>query len=68
MEWIFMVLGLFTVAGALFDWDWFMLSRRARWFVRIFGRDGARIFYALLGVGFIVFGALVLFGLINLDA
>ncbi|MFK7800298.1 MAG: immunity 17 family protein [Anaerolineae bacterium] len=68
MEWIFMVIGLFTIAGALFDWDWFMLSRRARWLVGIFGRDGARIFYALLGVGFIVFGGMALFGLIDLSS
>lgn len=42
--------GAFTVLGAVMDWDWFMNSRRARFFVMIFGRTGARIFYGILGL------------------
>lgn len=41
--------GGFSLAGAIFNWDWFMNNRRARFFVGIFGRQGARIFYAILG-------------------
>ena len=42
--------GVFTIMGAIMDWNWFMNSRRARFFVGIFGRTGARIFYILLGL------------------
>lgn len=42
--------GAFTVAGAIADWDWFMESTRARGFVRLFGRQGARVFYLVLGL------------------
>lgn len=47
------------------DWDWFMNSRRARFFVKVFGRMGARIFYGLLGAAFVIFGLLTLFGVIQ---
>ncbi len=41
--------GLFTVAGAVFNWDWFFENAKARPFVNWFGREGARVFYVLLG-------------------
>lgn len=41
--------GVFSLAGAIFNWDWFMNSRRARFFAKILGLNGARIFYAILG-------------------
>ena len=53
---LIVLVGLFTAAGGLFDWNWFMLSRRARLIVRIFGRGGARIFYMILGAVIVVFG------------
>lgn len=48
--------GGFSLAGAIFDWDWFMNNRRARFFVSIFGRTGARIFYGGLGLFLIGLG------------
>ncbi len=48
--------GGFSLAGAIFDWDWFMNNRRARLFVNLFGRTGARIFYAGLGIFLIGLG------------
>lgn len=42
--------GLFCVLACLFDWDFFFESRKARFFVNIFGRKGARIFCTLLGL------------------
>lgn len=42
--------GLFSVAGGVFNWNWFMNSRRARFFVAIMSRTGARIFYVVLGL------------------
>ena len=48
---IIMVLsGIFAVCGAVFNWDFFFQHRRARRIVAVFGRNGARIFYVLLGV------------------
>jgi len=52
---------MFSLAGAMFNWDWFMNDRRAAFFVSVFGRTGARVFYALLGIALIGIG--ILFGL-----
>jgi hypothetical protein len=51
--------GIFSIAGGIFNWDFFMNNSRARFFVDIFGRDGARLFYIVLGVVviFLSFGA-----------
>jgi uncharacterized membrane protein YuzA (DUF378 family) len=48
--------GLFSIICALKDFDWFMNNRRAAFFVRIFGRGGARVFYILLGIAIVIFG------------
>jgi hypothetical protein len=55
------VFGAFTMVCAIANWDWFMNSRRALLLVRLFGRNGARIFYAVLGLAFVVGGAVVAF-------
>ena len=61
---LFVALGVFTALAAALDWEWFMGDPKARFFVRSFGRGGARIFYTLLGFGLIVFGALMAVGII----
>jgi hypothetical protein len=43
--------GIFAVLGGLMDWNFFMSNRRARKFVWLFGRGGARFFYGILGGG-----------------
>lgn len=48
--------GLFSVLAGVFNWDFFFNSRKARLWIRLFGRGGARIFYILLGVLIIVLG------------
>jgi hypothetical protein len=53
--------GLFSIAGAVFDWDWFMNNGKARFFVNLFGRDAARIFYGMLGLFLIGLGVLALY-------
>ena len=59
---LFVVLaGLFTIVCAAGDYDWFMNHRKARLFVGIFGRNGARAFYVVLGVGLIASSAITLF-------
>lgn len=48
--------GAFAFCGGLFDWDFFMNSRKAQGLIAIVGRPGARIFYILLGVFLAVIG------------
>lgn len=46
-EWIVgIMLGIFFLAGAAMNGDWFTIS----WMVRSFGRRGSRIIYGVLGV------------------
>ena len=60
----FLAVGVFSVCAGLFNWEWFMNARKARFVVRVFGTNGARIFYGLLGAGLIVLGVLGLTGVI----
>ena len=60
------IVGLFLLAGAGFDWNWFMEDRRALFFTKILGnRMRARIFYGLLGVFGLTLGLLGIFGITN---
>lgn len=63
---LFMAAGAFTVICAIGNWDWFMTARKARFMVKLLTRNGARIFYALLGAAIFTLGALGTFGLIDL--
>ena len=54
--------GIFSICGALFDWDWFMNHRKAQFFNRIWGRQGTRIFYGALGIAMAVIGGAVTTG------
>lgn len=58
----FVISGIFSILCAILDWDWFFSSRRAAPFVRIFGRNGARIFYIVLGLFIIIVG--IIYGVI----
>ena len=62
---ILVAAGIFSICGAAFDWDWFINSYKARIFVAIFGRTGARIFYGILGTAIVVIGALITFGILK---
>ncbi|MGH7138294.1 MAG: immunity 17 family protein, partial [Pirellulales bacterium] len=57
--------GIFSICGAAFNWDWFIESHKARFFVATFGRTGARIFYAILGIVIVVIGVLMALGLVS---
>lgn len=59
---VFAAIGLFSLMGAIMNWDWYFNNRKARGVVAIFGRNGARIFYGILGVIFIAIGLFVAFG------
>ena len=65
---IFVLFGLFSLISAGLDWDWFMTHRRARFISwALGGRERARIFYYLFGIGFIFFGVFGFFGYIDLS-
>ena len=53
--------GLLTIFCAVKDCDWFMTAHKARFFVKLFGREGARIFYVLLGAVVIVLSIMMAF-------
>jgi hypothetical protein len=62
---IFVAAGLFSICGAAFDWDFFINSRKTQFFVSIFGRNGARIVYGILGRVIVVMGALITLGILK---
>lgn len=62
---ILLAAGAFSMCGAWFDWDLFMESRKARLFVAILGRNGARVFYGILGLTIALAGLLVFLGIVQ---
>ena len=56
-------IGLFALLSAAFNWDWSYQLWKARWVESRFGRRGARIFYAILGVVMIALGVAIAVGL-----
>jgi hypothetical protein len=59
--------GAFSMLGAICNWDWFMNARKARFMVKILTRNGARIFYGILGLGLVVLGVLATMGIIDMS-
>ncbi len=55
---LLILIGLFSILGGILNWNWFMNNWRARFFVNIFGRNGARIFYVGLGILMVAAGIL----------
>lgn len=60
-----MLIGLFPIAGAYFNWNWFMESSRARLFVTMLGRGGARVVYSLIGIILLLMGLFMIIGIID---
>ncbi|MDE5582930.1 MAG: immunity 17 family protein [Ruminococcus sp.] len=56
----FILAGIFSVLASIKNWDWYFNNCRARPFVRIFGRTGARIFYIFIGIFITGIGVLCL--------
>ena len=48
--------GVFTVLGAIYNWDFFMNSFKSQLWVKLLGRNRARIFYGIVGTIIIIFG------------
>jgi hypothetical protein len=57
--------GAFSICAAAADWEWFMGHPKARLFVRILGRNGARVFYAALGGTLVLMGILIATGVLS---
>ncbi|MBN1493400.1 MAG: immunity 17 family protein [Candidatus Omnitrophica bacterium] len=66
IPYILIAAGVFSILGAINNWDWFMEHRKARFMVRILTRTGARVFYALLGTVIAAIGICALTGLIDM--
>ena len=65
---ILILVGLFSMAGGYFNWNWFMENRRARFFSKILGsRTRGRIFYIVLGTFVIIFGISTMLGFVDLS-
>jgi uncharacterized membrane protein YidH (DUF202 family) len=58
------LLGLLLMAGAVLNWGWIMNARRARFLSRFITEAGTRIFYIALGIGLVVWGILLLTGIV----
>jgi small neutral amino acid transporter SnatA (MarC family) len=57
---VILLAGLFSIVCAAFDFDWFMNNRRASLFVKIFKRNGARVFYIVLGIVLCIMGVAII--------
>jgi len=55
---IAILLGVFSIVASILNWDFYFEHRKARSFVKLFGRNGARVFYVLLGIFIIVIGVM----------
>ncbi|MBL8814518.1 MAG: immunity 17 family protein [Planctomyces sp.] len=60
--------GVFSILGGVFGWEFFINSGKAKLFVHLFGRTGARLFYVLLGLFIVVFGTLITMGIVQEEA
>jgi len=56
---IFGLLGLFSILAGALNWDFFFNTKRAKFFVKIFGRNGARIFYIVFGIIIVAVGFII---------
>lgn len=49
LQGIFAAVGLLAILAALFNWDWFFDAHNAHYIVSRFGRQKARLVYAVMG-------------------
>lgn len=55
---ILILCGLFSISGAIGNWDWFMEGSKGKFWVKLLGRGGARAFYFILGLTLAIYGGL----------
>jgi hypothetical protein len=63
---VIMAIGLFPIAASVLNWEWFFTARKARFFVDKLGRNGARVWYGVLGLAVMVLGLLGALGIVDL--
>ena len=51
---VVILIGLFCIFCAIMNFSWFIEGRKARIFVKMFGKTGARIFYVVFGIAIII--------------
>ena len=56
---IVILCGVFCIWCAYKDYDWFMNNYKARPLVKLLGRNGARVFYIIIGIVFVIGGILI---------
>lgn len=56
----FVLLGCLSLLAAIANWDWYFKSPNVAIFLKWFGRGGARIFYAILGLLILVMAWVIL--------
>ena len=61
----FVLAGLISILGAVKNWDFFMNNRKAYIWVKLFGRNGARIFYGILGFVIAIIGLGISVGILH---
>lgn len=53
---VFIAAGIFSICGAIFNWEWYFNHWKARRMEELFGRTGARVMYILIGIFAVVGG------------
>ena len=61
---IFVLVGIFSIVASLMNWDWFFTAQNARFFVNQFGRQKARLCYAVIG-GLMIFIGIYFFTVVQ---
>jgi hypothetical protein len=61
----FIGIGIFAMSGAIFNWDFFIMHRKAWLFRTLFGRTGTRIIYGTLGAVFVGLGIAAATGMLG---
>lgn len=57
------IIGFFSVICSVGNFNWYFNNRKAQGMVRLFGRNGARVFYSIVGVIIIFLGGAVMLGM-----
>lgn len=61
-------IGSVVMLAAVFNWQWYYDLQKARWVESFFGRKGARLVFALLGLSLIVLGSAIAIGILRRSA
>lgn len=64
---LFMAIGLFSIIGALANWDYLIHHIKTKLLLKLIGRTGARIFYVVLGLALFLIGLLSITEIININ-